>query len=414
MDEIARRYLLLTLRLARHAPEKLDFYAGPRELQEAVAAEQPSPLAELHGEAVRLRELVADLPDAAGPDARRKAWLSAQLTAHDAMARLLDGQEIGFVDGVDALFAVPVEAEPASAFAAAHRQLEAVMPGNGSLRDRLAAHDLATRLDPEQVVAVTSGIADVLRERARQDFGLPAGESVEFAGVRDRSWSAYAWYQGQFRTRIELNLDRPTTLAVAVMLAAHEGYPGHHVERATKEAALVEDMQRHEATIGWLYAPEATISEGLGDVAREVVLSDQELGDVLRHTVRELGVAMAPDVVEREAVVEPARVVLRRASATAAIALHRDRLPEAEVRALLAEQGLYTDERIERTMRIISDPWEGGFELTYVAGARLIREWLAVQGQTSGFARLLAEQLTPDLLRAELGEPPPLFPGSLV
>jgi hypothetical protein len=123
---------------------------------------------------------------------------------------------------------------------------------------------------------------------------------------------------------------------------------------------------------------------------------------------------MAPDVVEREAMVEPARVVLRRASATAAIALHRDRLPEAEVRALLAEQGLYTDERIERTMRIISDPWEGGFELTYVAGARLIREWLAVQGQTSGFARLLAEQLTPDLLRADLGEPPPLFPGSLV
>ena len=414
MDEIAQRYLLLTLRLARHAPQLLDFYVGPPELQEAVAGEDPSPLAELHGEAVRLRELAVELPGFTDADTRRKAWLSSQLSAHDALARLLDGEEIGYVDAVEALFAIPVEPEPASSFDDAHGQLDALLPRGGSLRDRLATHDHATRLDDEHVIAVTSAMADVLRERARQDFRLPDGESVEFVAVRDRSWTAYAWYDGRFRTRIELNLDRPTTLGMAIMLAAHEAYPGHHAERATKEAVLVHDQQRYEATIGWLYAPEATISEGLADLAREVVLSNQELEDILRRIVRERGLDLDPGVVEREAAVERARVILRRATASAAIALHRDRLPVTDVRELLVEQGLYPDERTERTMKMIADPRHASFELTYMAGARLIGEWLEVQGQTHGFARLLAEQLTPDLLRREIGEPRALFPGSLV
>jgi hypothetical protein len=171
VDEIARRYLLLTLRLSRHAPEMLDFYVGPPELQEAVAAEAPAPLAELHAEALQLQELVSELPGVAAPDARRKAWLAAQLTAHDALSRLLDGEEIGYVDAVEALFAVQVEAEPASSFTTAHLLLDDALPAGQSLRDRLAAHDLATRLDPGQVVAVTAAMADELRERARRTSG---------------------------------------------------------------------------------------------------------------------------------------------------------------------------------------------------------------------------------------------------
>lgn len=391
----------------------LDFYVGPPGLQEAVAGEDPSPLPELHAEALRLQQLAAELPDTGGPDAHRKAWLSAQLTAHDALARLLDGEEIGYVDAVEALFDVPVEAEPASSFEAAHRLLDHVLPDGGSLRDRLAKHDQATLLAPEQVVAMTSALADVLRARARQDFGLPDGESVEFVGVSDRSWSAYAWYRGDFRTRIELNLDRPVSLGVAAMLAAHEGYPGHHVERAMKEMALVRGKGRHEATIGWLFAPEAAISEGLADLARGVVMSDQEFGAVLRRVVRELDIGLDPAVVEREAAVERARVTLRWATPNAAIALHRDRLPTAEVRDHLVEQSLFAEERVERAMRIIGHPTQRYFALTYAAGARLIGKWLEVQGQSHGFARLLAEQLTPRLLRAEIGEPPALFPDSL-
>jgi hypothetical protein len=414
MDEIAQRYLLLTLRLARHAPEMLDFYVGPPELQEAVAGEDPTLLAELHAEALQLQERVADLPGIDGPDARRKAWLTAQLTAHDALSRLLDGEEIGYVDAVEALFAIPVEAEPASSFETAHRLLQDVLPAGPSLRDRLAAHDEATQLAPEKVVAVTSAIADELRLRARKDFWLPDGEGVEFVDVRDQWWSAYAWYRGRLRTRIELNLDRPTNLGVAVMLAAHEAYPGHHAERATKEAVLVGDQQRHEATIGWLYAPEATISEGLADLARDVVLNDQELATLLRRTVHELGIQLDHGVVEREAAVERARITLRNATPNAAIALHRDRLPATEVRDYLVEQGLYTDERIERTMALAGDPHQRYFVLTYMAGARLIGQWLEVQGQTDGFSRLLAEQLTPELLRAEIGEPPALYPADFV
>ena len=58
--------------------------------------------------------------------------------------------------------------------------------------------------------------------------------------------------------------------------------------------------------------------------------------------------------------------------------------------------------RIDHFLRIVRDPANKTYEFTYVEGARLIRPWLELQGQTAGFARLLSEPLSPSQLRAEL------------
>jgi hypothetical protein len=413
VDEIARRYVLLVLRLARHAPELLDFYVGPSELAEAVSAEEPAPLRALHDEALVLGEVASELPDAPSAEGRRRRWLMAQLTALDAFARLLDGEEIAYVDAVETLLGVPAASEPASSFEAAHRSLDAVLAPGGSLRDRLAAHDASTRLAPEHVTDTISRIATILREHTRRDFGLPPGERVEIVAVRDRRWNAYAWYAGRFRTRIEINLDRPVSLGVAVMLAAHEAYPGHHTERSTKEARLMGELGRGEATVGCLATPDAAVSEGLADLARAMVLTDAELASLLHQVVRDTGLELDAEAVRREASVESARDVLRRALANAALALHRDRLPAEEVRQMLVVDGLYSDERVERAMSSLAHPIDRYYPFAYLTGPRLLTDWLAVNGRT-GFAGLLSEQLSPDQLRAETGERPALYPADFV
>ena len=413
MDEIGRRYQALALRIGRHLPEYIDFWLGDPLLHEVIAAEGPVPPVELHVEAVTLHEMAAALPADDAAAVRRRDWLLAQLGAMSGITRWLGGEEIAFVDLVEVLFDLPVTETPPDDVHRAHRLLDDVLPPGGSLRDRLAAHDNATRVAPDHLSAAVAFMAERLRERTRQDLGLPEGESIELVAVRDRPWGASAPYLGDLRTRVELNLDLPATLGSVTYLAAHEVYPGHHTERATKEVALWRERDLGEAAVACVYTPEIAISEGLADLAREVVTTEPDHAAWLRELVAELGLQIPAEAVEREVAVERARSLLRNLTADAALVLCQQGLPESQVRAMLAEQALRTDARIDHDLRALREPLSAAYVVSYTA-SRLIASWLEGQGQTAGFARLLREQLSPGQLRAELGEPRALYPGSLV
>jgi hypothetical protein len=414
MDEIGQRYQALALRIGRHVPDYVDFWTGDARLREAIAGEGPSPPVELHVEAISLHEACAALPADDAAAARRREWLLAQLGAMSGIARRLGGEEIAFADLVEVLFDVPVAETPESDVRRAHAVLNDVLPPGATLQSRLAAHDAATRIPPEKTVAAVEWLAGELRDRTRLQLGLPEGESVEVVAVRKKPWGASAPYLGGLRTRIEVNLDLAFTLGTVIYLAAHETYPGHHTERASKEVALWRDRELGEAAVACLFTPEIAVSEGLADEGRAVVLTDQEVGGVLRDLARQLELPIAAADVEREVFVGSGRDLLRDLTADAALALHQQGLPEADVREMLAERALRTAERIEHDFQMLRDPLWATYAFAYATGPRLISPWLEAQGQTTGFGRLLREQLSPGQLRAELGEPLPLFPGSLV
>jgi len=100
--------------------------------------------------------------------------------------------------------------------------------------------------------------------------------------------------------------------------------------------------------------------------------------------------------------VQRARRLMVPALGNAAVALHRDGEPIAQVRSYLAEVALVPDERLDETIARLTDAIGRTEPFARIAGRRLISEWLEVQGQTHGFARLLAEQQTPRTLRSEL------------
>ena len=413
MDEVGRRYQALALRIGRHLPEYVDFWLGDPLLREVIAAEEPAPPIELHVEAVSLHEAAAGLPADDVAAAQRRDWLLAQLGAMSAITRWLGGEEIAFVDLVEVLFDMPATETPADEVRRAHALLDDVLPPGGSLRDRLATHDELTRMAPHQLLPAVAFMAQRLRARTAQDLGLQDRESIELVAVRDQPWGASAPYLGDLRTRVELNLDLPATLGSVTYLAAHEIYPGHHTERTTKEIGLWRERGLDEAALACVYTPEIAISEGLADLAREVVVSDLEVAAWLRDLVEELQFDISADAVERAVAVERARGLLRNLTADAALALCQLSLPEPGVRVMLAEQALRTDMRIDHDLRNLREPLGAAKAVSYTA-SRLIASWLEGQGQTAGFARLLHEQLSPGQLRAEMGEARPLYPGSLV
>ena len=401
MDEIARRYLLLALRLGRLQRGLLDAYLGPGELAEVVAGEPPASPRELHDEALRLHELVADQGGAGSvTDAARRAWLAAQLTALSAAARTLAGDEIALPELVEQLLDVPAEREPESSLSAAHRLLDAALPPGPSLRGRLAEHRRATVVPPEQVAAVAHQLVALLRERCAEDVSLPRGELLilEPWEIGGGVWDTRLAAAGPLETRLELNLAIDWPLDTLLRSIAAETYPGRHAQRVSRQQAVAEEGDRWEVSALCAVSPETVLADGLGAVGRQAVLGDYELSAELRRIGRKVGLHVD---VERDLEVGRARRLLAPAASNAALLLHQDGLPGSEARGYLAEMGLLTDREVDRVMERLADPLLRVDPFSRAYGPRLVGSWLQATGQTDGVARLLREQLTPGLLRAE-------------
>lgn len=399
MDDVALRYLLLALRLGRHHPGLVDSYSGPPEIAEAVASEEPVPPAELHSEALQLADAVADLATDTPLELRRTAWLTDQLVALSALARLADGEEIGFVDLAEQLFGIQVRPEPEETFATARRMIEAALPGSRSLQARLQEHERSATIPPGEVIGTLRSLAETMRRRMLTQLWLPPGESVTIEPLEGEPWVAETRYLGDRRSRVRVNLGLPVSLARVVELAAHECYPGHHAEVVVKDALLVA-AGHAEASLLLDLAPEAVIHEGMATYAREVVMSDAELAAELEQVARRLGLSV---VIGAEMIVQRAQRLLTPAIGNAALQLHVDGRPPKAVHRYLGEVGLLADAQLEATFSLISDPTWARYFFTYIEGRRLVGEWLVREGQTHGYGRLLAEQLTPSQVRVAIG-----------
>lgn len=402
MDELARRYLLLCLRLERLVPGFVDSYNGPGELAEAVGSESASLPAELHDEAIELRAGAADLLSGEAAEQVRGRWLDGQLRAIAALARRAGGEEIAYMDLVEQLYGLRIDATPEPTLLAARDRLDAVLPGEGELATRLEAHRDALRVPPDRVIEVLRSSADRFRAVALRDFEIPSGEGIDWEETQDKPWGAYATFTGMGRTRIIINLGLPLTVPGIAYLASHEAYPGHHAEHAVKERTLVEAGVA-EATMRTMNTPESILAEGQADVGREVVMNDRELEGEFEQIGREAGIS---GDWFRALEVHRASSELAPVTGNAALMLYRDGRPPDEVRAWVQEVSALDSTRIDHLFRTLTDPLFSTYPFTYTEGARLIRRWLEVTGQTAGFWRLLSEQLSPTQLLAEIGTAP--------
>ncbi len=94
--------------------------------------------------------------------------------------------------------------------------------------------------------------------------------------VTSKSWSGYNWYQGKFKSLIQVNMDLPIYIDRAVDLACHEGYPGHHVYNVLLEKNLVRDRGWMEFTVYPLFSPQSLIAEGTANYGIEVAFSKED------------------------------------------------------------------------------------------------------------------------------------------
>jgi hypothetical protein len=392
---IVDRYIELGLRLGKHVDGMVDAYYGPPELRARVDSEPRRPPAALTADA---GALIAELDGGGGEsdlDPTRRRWLRAQLVGLETTARKLGGDTIDYAEEVERCYGVRPSPVAEDELASAHRRLDEVVPGSGSLSDRYIGWRESQAVPVERLEPALRSLAEDFRERTQRLFGLPDGEHVEWELVRNEPWAGFNYYLGNLRSRVAINVDLPVLSPSLGHLVAHEAYPGHHTEHTRKEVGLVRRHGHLEETIFLVGTPQCLLAEGLADLGIEVLLGPEPEGVLAGH-LRPLGIPYDAEVV---AAVRTAGETLAAVRGNAAWMLHQESRPAGEVVAYLERWSLLPEARAEKAVEFLTDPTWRAYISCYVEGLPLCRRF--VSGDPARFERLLTEQLVPgDLLAA--------------
>jgi hypothetical protein len=399
-DQIGRAYVVLALGVGRLQEGIVDSYYGPPELAEeanALAADA----GQLAADAARLREAAA-----ADPDPQRALWLNRQLVALETLARGLAGAELDYVEEVEHCFDARPERTPVEQFDQIHRQLDDLLPPGPSLRERVEARGERLTIPKQKLPEIAEWLVGEIRADSDRYFSAPPGESLSVDLVTDQPWSGYNWYDGDLRSRVEINTDLPVRASGLIGLLTHETFPGHHLEHAWKEQRLARALGRLEATVMLINTPDAYISEGLAEVGGHYVVGEERWDDLFEGICRRAGIALETDEAARQREITTVLNGFRNLSGDAALMLHHEHRPPDEVKAFEMEVGLASPERAEKSIEFISHPLWRTYVFCYGGGEDLLTRWCAAAGpidaQRARFFRLLSEQLTPSGLSAEL------------
>lgn len=396
-DTLIREYLLLGLGFDRLEEGFVDAYTGDRALRRQV---ENAPRPDARQLAATARTLRAELPSATLSEQRTR-FLDAHLRALELSARKLAGDDVGFVEEVHAYFDVHIERGDEDEYRQAHRKLDHVLPGPGSLAERVQTHRSADEIPADRLRDCVDAFSSALRDLVRERYRLPEAETVQYEVVGDKPWSGFNYYLGDYQSKVAINSDLKQHMANLPRLIAHESYPGHHTEHCRKEAGLVSAGQL-EQTLFVVNTPQCLMAEGLADLALESIVGEN-WGLWAQEIYADLGLrfdgAKAQDV-------STASAQLLGVRQDAALLLHDAHRSHDDVAAFLQRWSLSTPERARQSLRFLSSPLWRAYTSTYVEGYRLLGAWLTQvpvgEERSQRFTRLLDEPLIPQTLREDL------------
>ena len=282
LDRIAEDYVKLQLAIGEKEEGYIDAYYGPAEWREQARAQAAATtLEQLRSrteELIRRAEPVTDVLtfEEDFRPYRRGMFLRAQLTAAHTRLRMMQGERLSFAEEARGLFGVTPEIRPLSAYDPVLARIDRLVPGTGPLNERVETFQNRFTIPADRLDAVMREAIAECRRRTVRHIPLPAEEQFTLEFVTDKSWSGYNWYQGNYRSLIQVNTDLPIRLSRAVDLGCHEGYPGHHVYNVLLERNLARGRGWVEYMVYPLYSPQSLIAEGSANYGYDLAFPGEE------------------------------------------------------------------------------------------------------------------------------------------
>ena len=407
MNTLAERYVRLVLAVGQHDADYVDAYYGPAEWRTEAEA-QKLPLAEIASRASALAQAIAAaMPPVTADEMTqlRYQYLARQLDAVRARVSMLTGTKLRFDEESKALYDAVAPTHSEADFAKVLAKIETMLPGQGTLVDRYDEFRRSFIIPKDRLDPVFKAAIDACRSRTLQHITLPPGESFTVEYVTGKSWSGYNWYQGNYRSLIQVNTDLPIYVDRAIDLACHEGYPGHHVYNVLLEKNLLRDRGWIEFSVYPLFSPQSLIAEGTANYGIEVAFPRAERLEFERRVLfpaAQLKSEMAVRYYEVLDLVDQ----LSYAGNEAARRYINGEIDAKGAADWLEKYGMYSRPRAEQRVRFI-DQYRS-YVINYNLGKDLVAAYIESQGpdRWSAFARLISSPRLPSSLVTPNFQPP--------
>ncbi len=278
MNDVAEQYVKLVLEIGIYNPDYVDAYYGPEEWKPVNTVNNEvdsNVIASLTGKVDDLLNKLEALGEyqATKLETQRYRFLYKQLLSVKGMISIIAGGKFPFDMEAKILYdAEPPQFQP-DHFQKILDELEKILPGEGELSKRLDDFRNQFIIPEEKLDAVFNAAIIECRNRTSKYIELPEGESFKVEYVNDKPWGAYNWYKGKCFSVIQVNTDLPIYIDRAVDLAAHEGYPGHHIYNTLLEKKLTKYKGWKEFSVYPLYSPISLIAEGSANFGIEMAFS---------------------------------------------------------------------------------------------------------------------------------------------
>ena len=392
LNQLAAAYVKLVLAIGHHEPLYVDAYYGPAEWRAETQAQGLSldTLAEHSADLVSwLEQARHGLPCQSLRD--RHHFLSKQLASVAVYLKRSMGQRLSFDVESQALYDTRAPEHSLSDFSEALVRLDKLLPGEGSLTKRFDAYRSRFIVPADKVPEVFTAAVEQARLLTKRHLGLPEGEQFRVEFVKDKIWTAYNWYQGNYTSLIQLNQDHPLHLERALELASHEGYPGHHVFNLLQEYELVKGLGWWEYAIYPLYSPISFLSEGSANYGLSLLMTKEERIDFEQQVLMPMA-GIEADLQHYHEVMAVYKELANLDTLVCRQLIDREITSKEAVR-LLVEFALYAPEKAAQRVRFYQA--NRSYVLNYHHGEASVGEYVTNQACDSAqawkaFAALLA------------------------
>lgn len=383
MNSIAEGYVKLVLEIGKYDPNYVDAYYDPKEWKPKEENLQfdstaHSKLINIADSLLNELELLSEY-SATELETLRYRYLYKQLFAVKTKIIILNGSVLPFDLESRALYDVSPPEVSEDSLQIIIDELDKILPGKGDVAERVINLKKKFEIPKDKIAVVFDAAVKECKRRTSKYINLPAGENFKAEYVTGKPWGAYNWYKGNLFSVIQIATDFPVYIDSPVGLAAHEGYPGHHVYNILLEQNLVKNKGWIEYTVYPLYSPQSLIAEGTAVFGEEILFP----GDERMKFEKEVLFPLAKlDTTNAELYYKV--ISLQEKLSGAGVLAARNYLngdwTKDETVTWLQKFQLRTKERVEKYLSFIET--YRSYVVTYNAGDKIIRDYVESNGGT--------------------------------
>ncbi len=403
MNIIAESYVKLVLKVGQFDPNYVDAYYGPEDWKpKSNLTEDTSALQSLFNESDAILDSMDALSKYDSDEllTLRFRFLYKQILAVKAKIFILQGGVLSFDEEAKSLYDAVPPVYNDQHFQSIINELDKILPGKGKVSDRLDAFRNKFIIPKDKIDTVFTTAINECRKKTLEHIKLPAEENFKVEYVTGKSWGAYNWYKGNSFSIIQVNTDLPIYIDRAVDLAAHEGYPGHHVYNALLEKYLFKQKGWVEYSVYPLFSPQSLIAEGTANYGIHVVLPGESRIDFERNVLFPLA-GLDTSLVDEYYRVLELTAKMNYSSNEAARNYLDSKWTREETISWLIKFGLRSKERAEQNIKFIET--YRSYVINYNLGEDIIKKYIESNGGNENhpdvrwklFERLLSSPQTP-------------------